>query len=255
MELAIDRDATTQHQRLSDFSVLSFDCYGTLIDWERGISNALRHLIQRAGLSGAREEALEAFARHESAQEITTPGMRYSELLGVVFRRLAQEWGVEVSDVEALAFGRSVPAWPAFDDSASALNYLKDHYQLIVLSNVDRESFRASNERLEVRFDAVFTAQDVGTYKPDPRNFSYLRDRAHALGYDTRDVLHVAQSLYHDHEPAVKVGFATAWIDRRYDTKGWGATLAPFGPTAPAFRFNSMAELVRRHQRESAGRL
>jgi 2-haloacid dehalogenase len=121
----------------------------------------------------------------------------------------------------------------------------------MILSNVDRDNFRASNDRLEVRFDGVFTAQDIGSYKPDPRNFSYLRDRVLDLGYDTDDVLHVAQSLYHDHEPAVKAGFATAWIDRRHDRKGWGATLAPRVSAAPAFRFKSMAELVRRHQRES----
>jgi len=250
MQLAIDQSATREHTQLSDFRVLSFDCYGTLIDWERGIADALRELMHRAGLSGLKNNVLEAFARHESAQEATTPGMRYSQLLGVVFRHLAQEWGVQVCDVEAEAFGRSVPAWPAFDDSAVALNYLKEHYQLIILSNVDRESFRASNERLEVRFDGVFTAQDIGSYKPDPRNFNYLLDRVHELGYDSADVLHVAQSLYHDHEPAVRAGLTTAWIDRRHDAKGWGATLAPTRSAVPAFRFNSLADLVRRHQRE-----
>ena len=251
MELAIQRVAPTERTRLSDFRVLSFDCYGTLIDWERGISTALRDLMHSAGLSGAAEKTLEAFARHESAQEITTPGMRYSQLLAVVFRHLAQEWGVEVSDAEAQAFGRSVPAWPAFDDSAAALNYLKEHYRLIILSNVDRESFRASNERLEVRFDGVLTAEDIGSYKPDPRNFVYLLDQVHALGYETGDVLHVAQSLYHDHEPVRRAGLATAWIDRRHGKSGWGATLAPPESAAATFRFTGLAELVRYHQRES----
>jgi 2-haloacid dehalogenase len=252
-EPATHRAAATERTRLSDFRVLSFDCYGTLIDWEQGILSALRNLMHRAGLSGAANEALEAFARHESAQEITTPGMPYSQLLAVVFRRLAREWGAEAGDAEAEAFGRSVPAWPAFDDSAAALNYLKEHYRLVILSNVDRESFRASNERLEVRFDSVLTAEDIGSYKPDPRNFACLRDQVHALGFETDDVLHVAQSLYHDHEPAVKAGFATVWIDRRHDRSRWGATLAPSERTVARFRFKSLAELVRRHRRESAG--
>lgn len=251
MQLAIDTTTLREPTRLPDFQILSFDCYGTLIDWERGILTALGELMRRAGVSGAPGEALEAFARHEAAQESSTPGMRYSRLLSVVYRNLAGEWGVEVSDGEAEAFGHSVPAWPAFDDSAAALNYLKDHYRLIILSNVDRASFRASNERLEVRFDSVLTAEDIGSYKPDPRNFAALLDQVQALGHASGEVLHVAQSLYHDHEPAQRAGLATAWIDRRRGRNGWGATLPPVAKPRTDFRFASLEDLVRQHRQES----
>src|ERR1700735_5253458 len=133
--------------RLSDFRVLTFDCYGTLIDWESGIHTALQPLLQKlvqnTGQMLSRDAALEAFARHESAQEEATPAMIYSEVLATVHRRLAQEWNLAVDDAAHARFGASVPDWPAFPDSAEALAYLKQHYQLVILSNVDRDSFKA----------------------------------------------------------------------------------------------------------------
>ncbi|HET7412190.1 MAG TPA: HAD family hydrolase, partial [Pararhizobium sp.] len=141
--------------RLQDFKALTFDCYGTLIDWETGITEGLTPLTSRVGRALTRDEILAAHARHESAQQSQTPAKRYSELLPIVYRRLAEEWKVPVTWQECLAYGQSVKNWPAFRDSAEALQYLKRHYKLVILSNVDNESFSASNEKLQVQFDAI----------------------------------------------------------------------------------------------------
>src|ERR1700681_4972116 len=133
--------------RLGDFAVLSFDCYGTLIDWESGIWTALQPLLGKAGGGIAREEALAAFGRHESAQQAETPGLLYSELLAQVHRRLATEWSADTSPEEDGAFGASVGDWPPFPDTPAALTYLRPFYELVILSNVDRASFSRSNAR------------------------------------------------------------------------------------------------------------
>jgi 2-haloacid dehalogenase len=234
--------------KLTDFSVLTFDCYGTLIDWESGIYAALQPLLRKAAAGLSRDAALEAFARHESAQEAETPGMIYSELLATVHRRLASEWRVAAEAKEHATFGASVPDWPEFPDSAEALRYLKQHYKLVILSNVDRESFKGSNRRLGVAFDAIYTAQDVGSYKPNPANFAYLLDHLAKLGYGSKAILHTAQSLFHDHAPAKRAGLASAWIDRRHDKAGWGATMPPPADAAYDFKFSSMAAMVAAHQ-------
>ncbi len=238
--------------KLTDFRVLTFDCYGTLIDWESGIHAALQPLLRQGRLDLPRDAVLETFARHESAQEAETPGMIYSELLATVHRRLAREWSVPADEAAHRLFGASVPEWPAFPDSAAALRYLKQHYKLVILSNVDRESFAGSNRRLGVEFDAVYTAQDVGSYKPDPANFQYMIDHLARLGYGPKDVLHTAQSLFHDHAPAKRFGLASAWIDRRHDRSGWGATMPPPDGARYDFRFPSMAAMVQAHQETRA---
>jgi len=236
--------------KLTDFRVLTFDCYGTLIDWESGIHTALLPLLRKAGLTPSRDAVLETFAKHESAQEAETPSMVYSELLATVHRRLAKEWQTTVSEQDHRLFGASVPQWPAFPDSAAALQYLKQYYKLVILSNVDRESFKGSNKRLGVIFDAVYTAQDIGSYKPNPANFRYMLDHLAKLGHAKDAILHTAQSLFHDHAPAKQFGLACAWIDRRHDQGGWGATMPPPDGARYDFRFTSMADMVTTHQAE-----
>lgn len=234
--------------KLTDFKALTFDCYGTLIDWETGILAALAPLLRTGGAPRASEAVLAEFAKQESAQQAATPGMLYRDLLGEVHRRLAREWRLSLPDATHVAFGNSVPQWPAFPDTAAALQYLGRHYKLIVLSNVDRDSFAASNKKLGVEFDAICTAQDIGAYKPDPRNFRYLIDAVAKLGIDRGQILHTAQSLYHDHVPAKAAGLATAWIDRRRQQDGWGATLPPAGKPGYDFRFASLKDLVDAHR-------
>lgn len=235
--------------RLSDFKVLTFDCYGTLIDWESGMFEALKPLIERAG-GLERDTVLEAHARHESFHQKQTPTKSYSELLATVYRRLAEQWGVSVSWDDCVRYGESVGNWPAFPDSAEALRYLKRHYKLVILSNVDNRSFAGSNARLEVEFDAIYTAQDIGSYKPAARNFDCLLDLLKTLGLEKRDVLHTAESMFHDHQPANAAGLASAWIYRRHDKTGFGATMDPGEMPRYDFRFNSMADLVKAHQEE-----
>ena len=140
------------------------------------------------------------------------------------------------------AFGASVGRWPAFADSAEALARLHRRFRLVILSNVDRASFAASNHHLGVEFDLVLTAEDVGAYKPSPRSFPALLEGISSIGVSRDELLHVAQSLYHDHEPARAVGLPSVWIDRRHDREGFGATPAPRADdVAPDWTFPSMA--------------
>ncbi len=242
--------------KLIEFKVLTFDCYGTLIDWESCIFNGLAPLARKSGVTETRDRLLQTFAKHESAQEEQTPAMPYSQLLSVVYKRLEKEWGVAVTKEEANIFGASIPYWPEFADSVDALQYLKKHYKLVILSNVDRISFRSSNTRLKVDFDAIFTAQDIESYKPNHRNFEYmLRRLGDDFGLRAPDILHTAQSLFHDHAPANHFGLASAWIDRHAE-RGWGATMPPPGTPKYDFRFGNMAEFVLAHRTElrNAGR-
>ena len=241
--------------RLDQFKVLSFDCYGTLIDWEGGIVAALAPLVAR--ISGvprgiSRQLLLQAFARHEALQEHETPGLRYLEVLGRVYLRLALEWGIAAGDGEAAKFGASVGDWQPFADTVEALQYLKQHYRLVVLSNVDRQSFAATSRHLGVVFDAVYTAQDIGSYKPSLQNFRYLVEHvASQFDCPRHQLLHVAQSLYHDHVPANQVALASAWIDRRHASSGPGATPIVDPPPRYDFYFESLAALAEAHRARS----
>lgn len=237
---------------LTRFKALTFDCYGTLIDWESGMIAALAPLTGRVGRELGRNEILEAHAVHESSQQARTPGKPYRDLLPIVYKRLAEQWGVPASHEECAAYGRSVGDWPAFADSADALGYLKRFYKLVILSNVDNASFAASNARLGVAFDAVITAEDVGAYKPSDANFTYMLDAlGHGLGGEPiakADILHTAESLFHDHGPANRFGLASCWIHRRHGDAGFGATMDPGETPRHDFRFTSMAALVEAHR-------
>ena len=234
--------------RLTDFKALTFDCYGTLIDWESGMMQALSGLVGKSRRTLTRDMILEAHARHESAQQRQTPAMRYCDLLSIVYKRLAEEWGVAVRNSECEEYGQSIRHWPAFVDSPGALQYLKKFYKLIILSNVDNRSFSFSNAALSVEFDAIYTAEDIGSYKPDDRNFAYMLDHAGALGLAKGDILHTAESLFHDHVPARRHGIANCWIYRRHAQQGFGATMDPGQAPKVDFKFNSMAELAKAHQ-------
>ena len=240
--------------KLTDFDVLTFDCYGTLIDWETGIYRALGPLIAASGRDMGRNEALEAFADMESAQEHETPGMIYPDLLAAVHGRLGARWGASPSPDQNAAFGASIPDWPPFADSADALCYLKDHYKLVILSNVDRASFAASAAKLGVDFDAVYTAEDIGSYKPSLNNFNYMLDRLAAMGIAKSAILHTAQSLFHDHAPAKAVGLARCWIDRRGGEDGSGATKAVDEIPDVHFHFDGMAALAHAHRAAQGSR-
>ena len=231
-------------KRLQDFAVLSFDCYGTLIDWESGLWTALQPLLARSAAPPARAAALERFAETEARVQAEAPTLRYPDVLAEVHRRLADAWGVAPDAAAASRFGASVGDWPAFPDTADALRRLKRRYRLVILSNVDRASFARTLPRLGVDLDDVFTAEEIGSYKPDPRNFAFLIARLGERGVARDAVLHVAQSLYHDHTPANAAGLASAWIDRRAAARGSGATAPPPPGVRWDFRFETLAALA-----------
>lgn len=225
------------------FRVLSFDCYGTLIDWEAGIRTALRRWADRRHIAVGDDELLDLFATFETRIEReTSPAPLYPVVLADTLLRIGGTVGAEVDESDAAGFGASVGDWPAFADSIDALQRLKQKYRLIIASNIDRASFAASNRRLGVTFDRVITAEEVGAYKPDQPHFTALLAQIEAWGLHQDQLLHVAQSLYHDHEPARRIGLATAWIDRRHDRDGFGATPPPGDRSiTPTWRFPSMA--------------
>lgn len=226
------------------FEAMSFDCYGTLIDWETGLANALRPWAARNGLALDDQALIAAHGRHETLVQDDMPGALYPVVLGETLRRIGAELGAEVTDDDAAAYGSSVKDWPAFPDTAAALSRLATRYKLIILSNIDRASFAASKPRLGVQFDAIVTAEDVGSYKPQLGHFNRLFEELERLGVARDRLVHVAESLFHDHQPANALGLPSVWIDRRHDKGGAGATAVISGEVSPTWRFTSMAEFA-----------
>ena len=220
------------------FDALTFDCYGTLIDWETGILAGLRTALGEHAADASDDELLETYARAEAALE-AGPYLPYREVLGRSLRTVAADLLIPVDREAEAAFGSSVRDWPAFEDSADALRRLHRRFKLGVLTNCDDDLFAASNRRLGVAFDWVVTAEQARGYKPRPENFELLLER---LALPRERVLHVAQSLFHDHVPAKALGFRTVWIDRRHDRPGSGAT--PPAEAIPDARFVDMASFA-----------
>ncbi len=220
---------------LSAFDVLTFDCYGTLIDWEAGILAGLRQILGPSGVVAGDDDLLERYARAEAAAE-SGPYLPYREVLARSAAAVCSELGVTTGAADLAAFGGSVADWPAFADSAEALAALAAKYRLGVITNCDDDLFAASIERLGVTFDPVVTAQQVGAYKPSSRNFEVALER---LALPRERILHVAQSLFHDHVPAKRLGLTTVWIDRRQGRPGSGAT--PPAEATPDLSVPSMA--------------
>ena len=237
--------------KLSQFSTLTFDCYGTLIDWETGIYNALQPLLQKVQPSPTRGESLMIFSELESGIQSKFPDLLYSQVLRKVHIEIAKHFDIAADDELHAEFGESIQRWPAFPDSAESLQYLKQHYRLVILSNVDRTGFKRSNRHLKVEFDDIFTAQDIGTYKPSIKNFNYMLSKLGESGVRKSEILHTAQSLFHDMAPAAEIGLATCWIDRRAGRKGSGATPAVNQPLKIDFRFKSLAAMVSVHKLSS----
>jgi 2-haloacid dehalogenase len=204
----------------SRFDALTFDTYGTLIDWERGILNALQVVLSRDDVDRTEDELLELYAKHEAAVEAGVY-RTYREVLAASVRGLCADLGVDPSDRAVADFSAAVGEWPAFPDSAAALRRLKARFRLGVLTNCDDDLFAASNRRLGVSFDWIVTAQQARGYKPRPENFDLL---FRTVDVPRERILHVAQSLFHDHVPAKAMGMTTVWIDRRHDRRGFGAT-------------------------------
>jgi 2-haloacid dehalogenase len=230
--------------KFDDFRVLTFDCYGTLIDWETGILAVLRPWAKRVGISATDAEILGAFGKAESAAEHEMPSAIYPEILRATFARMAKHFSVASDASAADLFARSVGDWPAFADTSDALKRLQRRFKLIVVSNVDRESFARTQERLGITFDAVVTAEEVGAYKPDAKMFLRAMEAAKKFGAERENILHVAQSLYHDHVPAKSFGLKTVWVRRPSKRGEFGATRDPGVDVKPDLTVHSMKELV-----------
>lgn len=222
----------------TQFEVLSFDCYGTLIDWESGIWNGLRPVLTAHNISEPRDTILEIYGTLEAAAEKGTH-KPYREILHLVMDGFGERFGFTPTAEERAALAESLQHWYAFPDSVAALHALQQRYKLVILSNVDDDLFAYSQQHLQTEFHAVYTAQQIGSYKPDPRNFTFMVDR---LGLPKDRILHVAQSLYHDHKPAKALGFTTVWINRRRGQTGAGAT--PPTDAQPDFEVPDLQSLV-----------
>ena len=220
------------------FEALTFDCYGTLIDWEAGILAGLRPVLAARGVMPPDDEILGVFARAEAALE-AGPYVRYREILGRCLREVAAEYAVAPDLADVAAFAGSVGDWPAFPDSVEALRRLHERFRLGVITNCDDDLFARSAARLETDFDWVVTAQQARGYKPNPHNFEVAFER---IGLPRDRILHVAQSLFHDHVPAKKLGLTTVWIDRRAGRPGSGAT--PPAKAKPNATFTDMASFA-----------
>jgi 2-haloacid dehalogenase len=206
--------------RFDDFDVLTFDCYGTLIDWETGILDALRPVFAAHRADLVPERALELYGDLESEAE-RGPYRDYKAILRTVLEGLGARLGFTPTAHELEQFSISVKDWPAFPDSPAALQALHKKYRLAIVSNIDDDLFAHSAQRLQVRFDWIITAQQVTSYKPSLNNFRMAFDR---IGVPQSRILHVAQSLFHDIAPANTLGLSSVWVNRRHKQEGSGAT-------------------------------
>jgi 2-haloacid dehalogenase len=206
--------------RLDRFEVLTFDCYGTLIDWETGIGAALRAAFADHRVRIEPDRALELYGELEAEAE-RGEYREYQTVLKMVLEGMGARLGFIPTEEELRRFSESVRDWPAFPDSARALRALKTKYRLAIISNIDDDLFGHSARRLEVPFDWVITAQQARSYKPSLNNFRVALER---IGVPPARILHVAQSLFHDIVPAKALGLATVWINRRHGKPGFGAT-------------------------------
>ncbi|MEP7360571.1 MAG: haloacid dehalogenase type II [Chloroflexota bacterium] len=219
--------------------VLSFDCYGTLIDWENGILASLHAVLGAGPGHAAPDDALlEAYARHEARLE-AGPWQPYRQVLTEALAATVAERGQSVPASVRTQVGGSVADWPAFDDSVAALALLRKRFGLAVITNCDDDLFDFSDERLGRPFTWRITAQQVGSYKPSKRNFQFALQR---IGLSPERIVHVAQSLYHDHVPAQAMGLKTVWVNRRHDRPGFGAT--PAASARPNLTVPDMATLA-----------
>jgi len=221
------------------FTHLTFDCYGTLIDWETGILDVLMPRLACKGAAATEEEVLRLYTRFEADEE-AGDYKPYRVVLEEVAGRIAAEFGVELSPEERLALPRSVGQWPPFHDTVAALKQLKTRFKLVILSNIDDALFAPSNTLLRVSFEEIITAEQLRSYKPRKAHFEAALSR---LAVPKEQILHVAQSLFHDHVPAKELGFSSVWINRPSRLPGTG--LSPSANVRPDLELADLQSLVR----------
>ena len=226
---------------LNHFKILSFDCYGTLIDWESGILNVLKPIALKNNLNLSDAQILTTYAMLETELE-SGKYQTYRNVLRQVMINFADQFDFVLSESETNTLVDSVRDWPPFPDTVEALSRLKRNYKLAILSNVDDDLFSYSSKHLKTQFDTIFTAQQIGSYKPAQRNFQHLHEN---IDIPQDQLLHVAQSIFHDIIPAKKMGLATVWVNRRKGKEGFGATpKAHETPDLEVADLKTLADLV-----------
>ena len=248
-------DARGGVMRFSDFNTLTFDVVGTLIDFETGILDWFRPVLGRHGVSKTDEEILAAFAAVEDRYQRETPEKPFTEMLPLIYRDMASGWGVGFRDEDAEGFRDSIRSWPPFPDTVEALAELGTRYRLVAVTNADAWALEHMSANMGDPFQERVTCDEVGVNKPSPRVFEYVLDKLAAAGVEKRDILHTAQSQYHDIAPATEMGLATMWIERRHGKGGFGATPRPEVVVTPTFHATGMADFVRqvREDQQSPG--
>jgi 2-haloacid dehalogenase len=220
------------------YDVLMFDCYGTIIDWETGLLQTLKPLLRNHSVMLPDDQILARYGQLET--EIQAGEYRkYAEVLASVLLALGRQHRFTPTDQEVLEFSRAVQHWPPFEDSAAALAALQKKFKLVILSNIDDDLFELSRAQLDVTFDHVFTAEQIGSYKPARRNFTYALEQ---LAIPKERVLHVAQSLFHDIAPTTEMGLKNVWVNRRKGRQGSGAT--PPAQVKPDFEVPDLRSLA-----------
>lgn len=238
---------------INSFKALTFDCYGTLVDWESGLYNNLQPLNEQLPeshpLKDNRLGLLRALVRHEGLVQSANPTLLYRDVLAAAYGNLAAELGVSADEAAKQKFGVGVGDWTIYPDTLDALNRLHKHFKLVILSNVDLDSFKRTLDKQfkGFPFDAIYTAQEIGSYKPDLNNFRYLIEHCDKdLGVKKEDILHTAQSLHHDHVPAKEIGLASAWIERGEEVESvmGGDPEAYADKVSYSWKFKNMREMA-----------
>jgi len=225
--------------KYNDFEILTFDCYGTLIDWETGILNALKPVLSGHEITTTDNQVLELYAEVEARLE-KQDYQPYRTVLRQVVTRLGEALNFRPSAEEMDVLADSLGQWPVFDDTVTALKALKTKYKLGIISNIDNDLFAETNKTLQVEFDHIVTAAQVKAYKPSHNVFDYARE---LIDLPRAKILHIAQSLFHDHVPAKELGYTTVWINRRSGQAGGGAT--PPASALPDAEFPDMTSFAK----------
>ena len=227
-----------------DFKVLTFDVAGTLIDFETGILNWFQPHLEQLDLEVDEEEILNAFAKTEAHYLKILPKSSFTGLLPVIYSDMMRSWGFSPGEDEGIYFQESVKDWPPFSDTIEALKELKKNFTLVAVSNCDSSYLEWMSSSVGHPFDTMICSDMVGANKPDPRLFTQVLKRLKSQGFKQEEILHVAQSQFHDIVPVSKLGWSSAWIHRRFNRPGFGATPAPYRMVKPTYNLQSLNELV-----------
>jgi len=225
----------------SRFSIITFDCYGTLIDWESGILGAIRPIISAHGAHLSDAEILRMYGEIEADEE-SGEYQPYREILRAVVRGFGTRLGFVPSEKEQESLPNSLVHWKPFPDTVTALRQLKQKFKLGILSNIDDDLFSATAPQLEVDFDHVVTAAQASAYKPSPDIFRLAQER---MALPPQEWLHAGQSIYHDVIPAQSIGVATVWVNRPSPLPNSGAAKpAQAKPNVELASLQELADLV-----------